>query len=427
MTTKRTSLFSFFLKTVMVVLGLALTAVLVLNGWSWWELKQARESFEKVAGDQETKIITLWATQNLIAASKVGEGIEWTKDERIAVGTASSLACQDWTEEQHETVRLVVERNIGLDAAVLNALREPRPSPEVSEVDHMIILPMINLARLLTADARLALVNADHDHFIKVLEALGSVVHELEANPNSINHILNTAIRNLSNLTLLHGLSRGNPGCLDATLLNRVQTALPGTQVTEALRAAFIADLSSHLKIFRETCRSATPDSGMLKALIHPILIPVFCRFSEAAMIEQQMMLIDLIDRPFGLQPEAFKQPPRPPLWKVHRLLASVAIPNIMSTIGRTQAIASQRQLLDAALTMRTTQWPDGAYPETRPDLPALIESDPFSGQQLEYQLLADGQLHLGIADGPALLKAIKRSGPQNWLDPVVLDAPSTQ
>ncbi len=46
----------------------------------------------QAGADQETETITLTATQNLIAASKVGEGIEWTKEERITVSTASFLA-----------------------------------------------------------------------------------------------------------------------------------------------------------------------------------------------------------------------------------------------------------------------------------------------------------------------------------------------
>ncbi len=161
--------------------------------------------------------------------------------------------------------------------------------------------------------------------------------------------------------------------------------------------------------------------------LIHPIVTPSLCRLIEAAKIDVTMSCLDLIDRPFGLQPEAFEEPPRPPLWKIHRAVAEISRPNLMSTIGRTQAIAAQRQLLDAALTISTTQRPDGAFPVTRPDLAALAEPDPFSGQLLEYRLLEDGRLHLAVAGGPELLKALRRPGLQTWLDPIILDAPAPE
>ncbi|RLE27735.1 MAG: hypothetical protein DRJ61_00660 [Acidobacteria bacterium] len=422
MTTKRTSLFGFLLKTVLVVIGLALTAVLVLNGWGRWELKQARKDFGAPLEKAEGLSV---ANPTLIAVSKLAEEIQWTKDERITVNTASSLACRDWTPEQFETVQLIVERNTNIKGAVIDALQEAPGSLEATEADQKIFSPILNLIRLLAADGRMALTEGNLESFLKILNVLVTLESELEANPGLSNHILNTAIRNLSNLIVFDGLSWENPDSLNTTSLKQCQAVLPDSEVTEALRSALIGDLVTRLGSFREHCSSA-PD-GMIKILIHPIFTPIFCAFSEAAMIEQQSGLIELVNRPFGLQTEAFKQPPRPPLWKVHRLLASITIPNLMSTIGRTQAIAAQRQLLDAALTISTTRWSDGAFPVTRPDLPALTEPDPFSGQLLEYRLREDGQLHLAIAGGPKLLKALKMPGLQTWLDPIILDAPAPE
>ncbi len=426
MTTKRTSLFRFFLKTVLVVLGLALTAVLVMNGWSWWELKQTRKNFEKATGYQETEMTTRKLAHGLIAVSKIGEGIEWTKDERIAVSTASSLACQDWTPEQLETVRLVVKRNNNIGEAVSDAIGEPPQPAETVDPDHKSFLPMLYLARLITAEARLSLADGNQERFLKALGTLRAVNIELDANPDLTNTIFSDAIHLLTNQVMLDHLTREDSGRVDTPFLKQCQAAIPEPQISRVLRAALIGDYTKTSKALNEACQS-TPDGGIIKVLIHPIVTPILCRLIEAARIDVTMSCLDLIDRPFGLQPEAFEQPPRPSLWKIHRAVAEIGRPNTLNTIARTQAIAAQRQLLDAALTMRTTQWPDGAFPETRPNLPVLTEPDPFSVQLRDYRLLDDGRLHLDVAGGPKLLKALKRPGPQNWLDPVVLDAPATE
>jgi len=432
MTTKRTSLFSFFLKTVMVVLGLALTAVLVLNGWSRFTFTRAQRSFETVA-TENPGISEACSRVQLRAAAKAASELNFEPNEKGEIGSLATLPLKEWTAQDDALVALVANRNRSvLESIALALVSDPPknadPQAESNSDDRLdrspieIHLRLILTARMLAAEARSAIRAGHGEHAARCLVSIKQIAEGLECQGHFLDVLMGSAIEKILNSCLLEVVSSS----WTTTNMDRKDVAalVPKADLMEALRSALNTEVASWVRNVDE----ATSDENLQGVLIAPIVGPSLKRLLQVAFLENGTRLLELIDTPFGSDPESFNSPPEPlPRWNVIRRVAWIVQPNMLNMIGRCQATTAQRQLLDAALTMRTTQWPGGAYPETRPDLPALIESDPFSGQQLEYQLLDDGQLHLAVADGPELLKALRMPGLQTWLDPIVLDAPAPE
>ncbi len=75
--------------------------------------------------------------------------------------------------------------------------------------------------------------------------------------------------------------------------------------------------------------------------------------------------------------------------------------------VYKAQRIASQRQLVSAAIAMRRIGIAEGSYPWQRPDLAVLDQPDPFAGRPVAYRLRDDGSLLLEIEDGLELSRQL--------------------
>lgn len=432
MTTKRTSLFGFFLKTVLVVLGLALTTVLVLNGWSRFSFTKAQRSFETVAKGNPGISEACSRTQ-LRAAARAASGLDFGADEKREIGRLADLPLKEWTSQDEALVAVVANRNRSvLESIALALVSDPHDNAEPPAESHSdgrldrspieIHLRLIQTARMLAAEARSAIRTGNGKHAGRRLVSIKQIAEGLECQTHFLDVLMGSAVERILDSCLLEVVSS------DTATFNMVRTDLatlvPKTNLMEALRLALNTEVASWVQNVDE----ATSDENLQGVFIAPIVGPTLKRLLQVAFLENGTRLLELIDTPLGSDPESFNSRPEPlPRWNVIRRVAWIVQPNMLNMIGRCQATTAQRRLLEAALTMRTTLWPAGVYPESRPDLPALTEPDPFSGQPLEYQLLDDGRLHLAITNGPELLKALKMSGSQNWLDPIILDAPAPE
>ncbi len=434
MTTKRASLFGFFIKTLVVVSVLVAVTIIGLNMVSRRTLKEAQATFETVA-QQQAKISGSWSRTHLKAAARAASDLNFEADEKKWIGDLATRPLGEWTTQDDALVALVADRNRSALESIARALTSNpseyseyfEPPLESRSDDHLdsspieIHLRLILVARIFAAEGRLSIRTGHGAYSTERLMPLNYLAEGLQSQAHFLDVLMGSAIERILNSCLLEVVSS------DTTTFNMVRKDLaslvPELNLMEALRSALTEEVTLWVRAVDE----AKSDENLQGIFIAPIVGPILKRFLQAAFLDVGTRLLGLIDTPFGSDTGTFTSPPEPPRWNVIRRVAWIAQPNMLNMIGRSQATAAQRQLLDAALTMRMTPWPDGPYPETRPDLPALSQPDPFSGQLLEYRLLDDGRLHLAVAGGPELLKALKMPGLHTWLDPVILEAPAPE
>lgn len=431
MTTKRKPVFGFLLKTVLIVAGLALTALLVLNLWSRWELQRAQSAFE-TAVTPKANFSATTSRDRLRTAAKAALKLDFEAEEKKRIGNLATLPLEDWTAQDENLVAVVAARNRSVLDSVILALvsdspEDSQPPGEFQSDDRLdkspieIHLQSILAARVLAAEARFAIRTGDLEFATKRLASLKHLAEGFESQGIFLDVLMGSSIERILDACLLDVINFGGA----TTSMNREDLAalVPEVHLMEVLRFALNTEATQWVQAAGE----AKHDEGLPSVVIAPIVGPVFKCLLQVAYMDTGTRLLGLVDTPFGTDTGAFTSPPEPPRWNIIRRLAGMPLPNMLNMIGRSQVTVAQRQLLDAALAMSTTPWPGDAYPETRPDIEALTKPDPFSGQLLEYQLLDDGRLHLAVANGPELLDALKMSVRHNWLDPIVLGAPVTE
>jgi len=431
MTDKPRSLFGFFLKTLVVVAVIAAAALAGLNVWSHEALKKSRSHFEAVA-IHDADITKTCSRARLMAAARAVADLEFEKNEQRHIGTLATLPFEEWSADDQSLVALVANRNQSVLESVALALiseppkdseppADPRPDELLDRSPIEVHLRLILAARILAAEARLAVGTGDGEFAIERLMQLKYLAQGLQSQGYFLDVLMGSAIERILNSCLLEVVSSDSA----APDLDRRELA-PIILDIHLMNALGLALTSEVARWTQELEKAHSRDESLQGVFVAPIVGPILKRLLQKAFLDTGTRLLRLIDIPYGSDSEAFSSQHEPPQWNIIRRIAWTVQPNLLNMIGRCQATTAQRRLLEGTLAMRTTQWPDDSYPTTRPGLPALTQPDPFSGQLLEYRLLDDGRLHLGIVGGSDIQETLPLPGSHHFLDPIILDAPST-
>jgi hypothetical protein len=92
-----------------------------------------------------------------------------------------------------------------------------------------------------------------------------------------------------------------------------------------------------------------------------------------------------------------------------------------LTALARAQAVAAQRQLVDAAITLRRSALARGSYPSQRPHLEPLDDPDPFTGRHLIYQPGPDGTALVSLDGDADLIERGKLFTRPRTVGPIVL------
>ncbi len=430
MTTRTSSRIHSFLKATVIVCAVAAGLLVAAKVWSIRILQNAQADFAAVSSTIGTMPQTCSDAQ-LRAAAAIVPKLDMTREEKKSIGSLTTLPLEQWTEENDALVIRVADRNRDtLDAIAQALVSEPPetaalsgPSDSDDRLDRSPIeihLRLMSAARFFATKARLAIKTGHGEQATRHLVPLLHISQGLEVQGRFLDVIMGSAIEGRLNRCLLELVQSPIP--MNPGNQKLISDLVPTVDLMEALRMALTAETSHWVDGWEE----AEPDASLRGMLIGPLSGPIIKRLFQAAFLESGTHLLELIDTSFGTSPEAFNSPPRPPWWRPIQGMAWTVQPNMINTIRRCQATTALRQLLQAALVMRTTSWPGDAYPEKRPTLPVLTQPDVFSGQVLEYTLLDEGRLHLAIVDGPELFETIRSTitGTHHQLDPVQLDPP---
>ncbi|MCD4748279.1 MAG: hypothetical protein K8R59_02795 [Thermoanaerobaculales bacterium] len=417
----------------MVAVVVGTIAVAGLHLWSFIALNTAEKAFEASSGSQEIGSDSLYSPAQLQAAARAASELDWSSEELKSIARLFILPLDAWTDEDEAIAELIATRNRNVMESVVLGLNSEQPDSVDSgdktseERRHFSTvganLPLLDAARPLGAEARWAIRTGKPKQATDLHAKLRQLAEGLESQTMITDILIGSHVERILDRCLLEVVASEAYQLADNSQIVSVTDLIPTTDVLGSLRQAVIKDTARRITTLKNAENDQKP--SLLTTIIGTIVKPIAERRIMASILACEVDLIERLEIPFGADPAAATSPPQRPRWQIFRMLGEMGRSNTLNAIGRCQATTALRQLLEAAIVMRSSSWPENTYPEARPDLPSLTTPDPFSGELLEYRRLTDGRLHLGVAGGPKLLKALRRPGPRHWLDPVVLEPPT--
>jgi hypothetical protein len=412
---------------VAALLALAAAAAIGLRVSGRVALPQALAETERRLPLEDTAVVSggprLEDDENAAAWLRAGAAsLVWSKDEHRLVGDLSFLPAAEWTPDQNAAIAALLERYRSAITTMAHALELPGSDWGVRVVGGRWqtpdLMPLIDAARFLAADARLAFRQGRVDDGVQTLALMARLTDSLAAEPSLLTALIANAAENLTGQVALEALGPSAPWRDDPTRLEGVARVLPTADPLAYGKRAIAMELALSEQQMGE--KGHEPTTGRWAALSDWMLRDL----SRAELLRARLEIADLFATPYGTAPERFESGAAPFPWQVYRIIAWVATSDTRRQVARFQFAAAERQLVDAALAFRQLDLAGGGFPAQRPAVPDLERPDPFTGSLLGYRVLPDGAVELAVDNAEELLRAIRvptRSA-QSLARPIVLE-----
>jgi hypothetical protein len=314
-----------------------------------------------------------------------------------------------WSTADLAALRAVLARNV----AALNVLRAARDFPEANlripyrdglQAQLPNLLQAIRAAKVLRADAALALMDGDLARALEDVETLGIQARAYSREPILIVHLIGTAIERQQLGAASLALSSA---AADASALRRLRDALQDTDLAAAYRRALAFEAVGAGQAFRDPAMVQAEIGSSVVWFPSRAALEVVAPLAAAETLDRMRgwnaafkgTKLD-IDRQMALLPEE------------RALLAGrgLAIPNVLNGMYRALGTQSLRRLAAAAIDLRLEALRTGRYPDALP--PQHRGPEPLLGAPLRYARAADGSASLEI---PGAEDVWKRHVPKPW------------
>ncbi|MCP3957577.1 MAG: hypothetical protein GY719_06960 [bacterium] len=389
------------------------------------------------------------------AAKRLLEGtkaLELSDSERRRITEAWHLARHEWSPELEASVRALIGRHRGGLEILHEVAALERSSFGIKYRDgyyrdgHTTFKPpdlaLVDIARLLNVEGRLALADGDVDGGLAAAGALARIATSLQQESIPSYLLIALSVERSLNRLVFESLEKSEPRDANARLLTELEAVLPAWDWQKRAREILVINGSMWSADVRED-----------------VSLPWLVRFLFGHLAGAEALVgtrksIEMIPLPYGRAQGRFDAAsPRPSrslvaLFRVWQLRevgvqlgqlsftsrdALVTFRQMLATLPRStardpsanswgrfiglylkcQVIAAERQLLRAALALRRDGIVHGGYPPERPASAVLAKPSPFTGQLIAYRLGDDGSLVLELEGAQELLA--ERWGGRSW------------
>ncbi len=371
---------------------------------------EALKAFEKPAIPDEEN-----AAKWLIGGAGA---VVWSMAEKAAVGTASGLPFSEWDQETKATVREALARHRGALNTMSVAIGLENSSYDIryadgTEAELPDLLELIQAARLLASDARIAFADEDPQAGLSALATINRMAKSLYEESTLITYLIAVAIERIMLVQAAEAVSSDASWAREPGFLDELEAVVPQTDQMRDLRRVLAAwEATLWAAVTKGVTRWEFDQKGSLE-------LPDDLDREDIQKARQRVE--EWLPIPFGRTPERLTQLEAGAKAQEPENGIESDLVGFNNAIGRAQSVAAQRQLIRAAIAMRRTMLETGSYPIERPDDPDLINPDPFTGKQLSYEPGPDGILTLAIVGVGELLAPITVAGMARYIRPIIL------
>ncbi len=367
----------------------------------------------------------------------------WTKEEIAWQSEAGRLPRDAWSPQLEAGVRSMVQRQseaLGIlhEAAPLLLSDYGVPYDEVTaNTLFLYLLDLLKAAKLLNLEARLAFADGDAAAGLLATQTLSRLASSLAKEPLTIHSLVALSCERYLLLVVREILESTEPWAKSPALVDQLEAHLVPVDLMASVQDSLISEAVWLTYRIRDEPQEGDmlPDLSwtvrhQLSLLIVAEILDVARQVVELSPVPYAEARGRLGDHPaYGsVLPETgprlldiFLSAAEDDDLQVNELvgryisaLFSKRSPatyrygdDLTHTVYKTQRIASQRQLVSAAIAMRRIGIAEGSYPRQRPDLAVLDQPDAFAGRPVAYRLRDDGSLVLEIEDGPELSRQL--------------------
>ncbi len=374
---------------------------------------EALKAFEKPAIPDEEN-----------AARWLGGGagaVVWSTAEKAAVGTASGRPISEWDPETEATVREALGRHRGALETMSVAVGLEQTSFDIrysdgTEAELPDLLELIQAARLLASDARIAFADGDPEAGLTALATINRMARSLYEESSLITYLIAVAIERIMLVQVAEAVSFDEVWACNPEFLDELESVVPQTDYTGDLRRVLAAwEATLWAAVTKGVTRWDFVPKGSLE-------LPDDLDRED---IQQARRRVEgWLPVPYGRTAERLTQLEAEAEAKEPDNGVESDLVGFNKAIGRAQSVAAQRQLVRAAIALRRTMLATGSYPIDRPDDPDLINPDPFTDRQLSYEPGPDGTVTLEIVDVAEPLVPITVAGMARYIRPITLPVP---
>jgi hypothetical protein len=258
------------------------------------------------------------------------------------------------------------------------------------------LFSLLRAARALTIEARTAFGEGDWEKGMLFLTTLSRLASSLDHETAMTTGLIGQAIEMLMLSLVCELVSSGGPGTLTATRLQAIDSLVPPTDFLTQLERIALAEAYA-----LESEAWAHDGTDCLRPWSYPSVDSL-----RAGYLEDCLAAVDLIRVPYGSAPGRFR------FEKVFKsVLGQIGGHPSENDIQRFQNCAGRLALARAAVKLREIGIETGSYPPRPPEIPKLMQPDPFTGQKISYRVLEDGRLELERTGTSEVLKNAGLSG----------------
>ncbi len=377
------------------------------------------------------------------------EALDVSADERARIEQAWLLARREWPPELEENARALIGRHrLGLET--LHKAGEIERSSygiryrdgDGAWIPRAYVMSLFSAAKLLNVEGRLALADGDAEGGLAAAGALARIATSLDQEHFLFFLSYEIGVERSLNRLVFEVLQEMEPWAASPALLAELEALLPTRDWLERAREFLVLEGSMYSVSARDGARTLPHGERMPPWPIRYL----FGHLVGAEALAGTRKSVELIPLSYGRAQDRFDEAsPQGTLvlfyqyWSYNRPtpLQSLGTPiiigqmlgavphsmawdasanswgRLLGVLLKVQVIATERQLLRAAITLRRDGIVRGSYPRERPELAALAEPDPFTGQLISYRPGDDGSLRLELEGAMKLLA--ERWGGRSW------------
>ncbi len=386
------------------------------------------------------------------------EALDFSHDEKTRIDQAWLLARREWPPELEASARALIGRHRPGLETLHKAAEIERSSYGIryrdgngARIPRASIMASASAARLLNAEARLAFADGDVDRGLAAARALARIARALDQEHFLFFLFYEMSVERSLNRLVFEVLQETAPWAANPALLAELEALLPTRNWLEKAREVLVLEGSMFSASVRHGAKTSphgerTPPWPIRYLFGHLVaaetlvgtrksvaLLPLSYgraqdRFDEATSVAPAKSLYDTFDNwssPYQSRVRCAASAPAMIAGTIVQMLAAVphstardASANSwgrwLGAMLKVQVIATERQLLRAAITLRRDAVAGGGYPRERPEIAALAAPDPFTGRLIAYRPGDDGSLRLELEGAMELLA--ERWGGRSWM-----------
>jgi len=348
--------------------------------------------------------------------------IIWSpEDGDVIADVSKSGPYETWPEDLRRRIRDMLERHRGALETIHNAAELQESNYKIRYRDGLDaeipdLLSLMQAARTLLAEARIRAADGDEEQLLLVLATMGRLSMSLEEERTLITDLIGIACERLLWIVTAEVISVDQPWAAQPEFLENLRAILPPTNTATMITGTL--DAWTAIMLSDPSLGERSEDLKTLRDV--SFFSRTFESLNQAAVLNIRSDVLELLNTPFGRTPQRFTDL-APPTLAPNRNGIHEDHYGFLRALARSQSIAAQRQLVLAAITLRTIGATEGAYPQQAPEIKELVKPDPFTDRLLVYNLTADGKLIISLDGAPELLEQIALPSMAKAIVPVVL------